>query len=398
MFLSLGAAAEEFDLSTDEELWPSAAYSTPTKALSENEYPDFEDDIDFENMETVISRQIARYKKRSLSGTIQLGDTTYSLDMTLRSLEEFLVLVRKTQNCMKSLPGKATRPVCYQMLNQEIRSRFNVYVPDLQPGDPRYGETNTTLFTGYYTPTLKGSLTKTKDYPWAVYSLPSRSRERQKDREAIDFEGALDGKGHELFYTNNLFEVYLLHVEGGGKVEFVSESDGSKPDDFYLSYAGTNGQSWNFISKYMIQQGMISDPSIASQRRYLEAHPERQREVYSSCPSYVYFKKSQHQPEGSDLVSLTNRRSLATDSKLYRFKGLLTYVKTTRVDEASVGPIGSGKIRHKPFSRFFLDQDTGGAIKGKGRVDLYFGESHYAAVAASNQKATGELFYLMLKQ
>lgn len=372
-------------------------YETPTRLVDPTDHPNFVDDIDFENMMTAIDRQIARYKKKNLNGVLSMGGVKYPLVWAMASLEKFKELVIRTRECILKSPAKSARKFCYKMLAVDIKDNFDVFEPDLEPGDPRYGEPHTTFFTGYFTPTLEGSLKRTAEYPWAVYKRPIRRSESSSTREEIDFEGVLNNKGYELFYAKDLFEAYLLQVEGGGKVTFP----GGEEKDFYLSYAGTNGQRWNFISKYMIRKGMISDGSIAAQHAYLKKHPEKQREIYATCPSYVYFKRSEQQPEGSDLVSLTNRRSIATDSKLYRFKGLLAFVETERAVRRSSNGTSTqeeNKVKYRKFSRFYLDQDTGGAIKGKGRVDLYFGESEYAEYAAKVQKTYGNLYFLMLKR
>jgi membrane-bound lytic murein transglycosylase A len=99
-------------------------------------------------------------------------------------------------------------------------------------------------------------------------------------------------------------------------------------------------------------------------------------------------------------VPLTDNRSIATDSKLYEFKGLLTFVEAKRpVDPNLIRDEESQlDVPYKSYQRFYLDQDTGGAIRGKGRVDLYFGEGDYAEVAAYNTKHTGKLFFLMSKK
>ena len=149
----------------------------------------------------------------------------------------------------------------------------------------------------------------------------------------------------------------------------------------------------------MMSKGYISDSSIAEQRDFLEAHPEKWEEIYSSCPSYVYFKITDHPPYGNDAVPLTDRRSIALDSKLYAFKGMITFVKSRRPQDiwSDNQKAACREVPYKEFSRFFIDQDTGGAIRGKGRADLYFGESNYAKHASALMKERGEIYFLILK-
>ena len=141
----------------------------------------------------------------------------------------------------------------------------------------------------------------------------------------------------------------------------------------------------------MVERNWIQEPTLPNQRQFIRAHPALEPQIFSYCPSYVYFKTSEHPPEGSDRVPLTDNRSIATDSSFYRFKGALALVKTKRPK------VSEDPVEMMPFSRFVLDQDTGGSIKGKGRVDFYFGEGAYAQLAANSVKQRGELFYLMLK-
>ena len=357
-------------------------YTTPTIKVHVSEHPNFEDDLDFQNMETVLDRQIKRYKRRNLSGSISVGGKLISQKKLLNSLVEFKIEVKKYKQCLATNLRKGD---CLRILNGSIQEKFNVYKPELTDEDPRQGDKNFTKFTAYYTPTLKGSNTPSSINQHAIYKLPSDQDLAQSTRRQIDFRGALKNENLELFYTSDLFELYNMQVEGGGRVLLPSGKA------YYLSYSGTNKQRWNFISKYMLKQGMIKNGSIAAQKEFLKLHPELHEEIYSTCPSYVYFEVSPTQPKGSDLVPLTNNRSIATDYRHYRLKGMLAFVISKRLNP------DSQKVRFKKFSRFMVDQDTGGAIKGKARVDLYFGEDDYAARAAQHQNHLGQLYFLVLK-
>ncbi|MEO0335042.1 MAG: MltA domain-containing protein [Pseudomonadota bacterium] len=365
----------------------SAAYAhhtvltTPTKRLPTSQYPQFADDMDFENMDLAIDRQIVRFEQRSLSGRVRYGRDVYPERRLLETIREFQIDTQAYRVCLV----RKSRESCSQQFQALITNKYNVYVPDLAPGDPRYGEEKDTFFTAYYTPTLKGSNRPTSDKPHGVFSKPTSKSLSESSRDEIDFQKKLDGTGYDVFYTEDLFDLYLLQVQGGGKVEM------DNGEDFYISYDGTNGQTWRWISLYMRDQGYITDLSIEAQREFLLANPDKQREIYAYCPSYVYFKPTPHPPEGSDLVSLTDGRSIATDYRLYKRKGALAFVRAIRPDPNREG------AHYIPFSRFMLDQDTGGAIEGKGRVDLYHGEGDYAERAAYSTNHTGNLYFLMLK-
>lgn len=359
-------------------------FKTPTVKVEVSDWPDFDDDLDFDGMNKALERQIRRYKQRRLAGLgIELGGKVYPVQKVLDSLILFRSLTSTYRKCLSNKRAKA---VCKADFENNLKSKFLVFAPQLQADDIGYGEEEFARFTAYYTPLIDGSFVQSKKYPHAIYKKPSESL-RRSTRVEIDFDKVLARKGYELFYTKDLFELYLLHVQGGGKVRVQNQETW---EEYYISYSATNNQRWDFISLYMREQGYISDLSIESQRDFLIANPDKQREIYEYCPSYVYFKISQTPPEGSDLVPLTDGRSIATDHNHYGFKGMLSFVQAKR-------PKSSSDRQMKDFSRFFLDQDTGGAIRGRARVDIYHGEGEYAEHAAYNTDVRGKLFFLIMK-
>lgn len=385
--LFFGSALGHAQLEVDR-----SQYTTPTRLVTLQNYPQFSDDYDFRDMETAIDRQLKRFDQKSLQGTIQLGGKTYPLQKAKESLTAFRQMVEAFKTCVKS----ASKKDCYGTFNRQIRERFNVFAPDLAPQDPRYGQPNDSFFTGYHTHSMEAASAPSGNFTHAIYANPG-SAQLFKSRDEIDFHSGLKGRGLELGYITNLFDLYLLHVEGSGLLTF---HENGKTVRRYLAYDGTNHQHWAFISKYMMDKGMISNPSIAAQRKYLRLHPEKQEEIYATCPSYVFFKFSKDPPPGCDNVSLTDGRSIATDIHLYAFKGLLAYVEAQRPAETghyNFEEEDVSKIKFINFSRFFLDQDTGGAIRGKGRADIYFGTGDYAFFAATYTAREGRLRFLMLK-
>ena len=127
-------------------------------------------------------------------------------------------------------------------------------------------------------------------------------------------------------------------------------------------------------------------------REYLGERPDERDEVLSHNPSYVFFRELTGEPLGNISVPLVPERSLALDSRLFP-KGALAFITCQKptID-------GEGKITEwNQFSRFVLNQDTGGAIKGAGRADLFWGSGPYAEVAAGHMKHEGELYILIKK-
>ncbi len=370
---------------------PTADYQTPTRKLNREEYPFFEDDLDLQGLELVLRRQLERFRKRNLKGTITFGTDRYPLTQVRDTLLRFQELVDRAMDCRRDEDQKAD---CMSEFRDQVMRGFNVYAPLLTPEDPRYGQPEPTLFTGYYTAHLEVSLWPTQEYRVPIYAKPSDEWFSRTGRFEIDFQQALSNRGWELFYAKDRFSVYLLHLEGGGKVSYV-DANGTKRSA-YLSFAGTNNRQWRFISTQMLEKKWITNPAVYYQRRFINENPQLEPQIFSYCPSYVFFRKTTHPPEGSDLVPLTDNRSIATDRNFYGFKGILSFVRTKR--PKPVGAESDEKnIEMMPFSRFVLDQDTGGAIRGKARVDFYFGEGEYAELAANTVKNRGDLFFLMLK-
>lgn len=274
------------------------------------------------------------------------------------------------------------------------------------------------LVTGYYEPELRGSRVKTDRYRFPLYRAPgdlvtidlrkfidagklsglpnilrgrltpSRKVEPYYTRDEIDFSLRLAGKNLELVWIDDLVDVFFLQVQGSGIVKF---EDGSQ---MRVNYADANGQPYRPIGARIVAEGLLSveDVSMQSIRAFLHAHPERLREIFQYNPSYVFFREVQNGPLGSIGVPLTSLRSVAMDDALFP-KGALGLLKTElpTFDEAG-RPIGT-----RPFLQLILNQDSGGAIKGPSRVDLFTGRGAEAALIAGYLKAEGEVYFLAPK-
>jgi membrane-bound lytic murein transglycosylase A len=136
----------------------------------------------------------------------------------------------------------------------------------------------------------------------------------------------------------------------------------------------------------------LSEMSMQQIRKYLNLHPEEIDTILNYNPSYVFFKKEENGPFGYLEVKLTPERSVALDRRIFPQAGL-AYIETER-------PVinDNGEIKEwVKNNRFVLNQDTGGAIKGPGRADIFWGNGKYAETAAGNMKNRGHLYFLILK-
>jgi membrane-bound lytic murein transglycosylase A len=367
-------------------LWAANPKTLPPMAKV-NQSLNFQDDLDFENMQLAIERQLKSFARLDMKAKIKLGAETYERKVLKDGLEHFLILTTKLQNCLKN----SNEDACYDDFSRQVNQQFHIYRPLPLSSEQGYA-TGQTLFTAYYSPDLHASRTKTQVYKNPIYKMPKDPKLKGLSRVEIDFDNKLAGKGLEIFYVKeSLFDIWLLHVEGGGRVH-VENPDGSV-DIVYLSYAGANGLSFKMLYHYMLEQNMVQPgkASIADQRAYLEANPADQRRVFATCPSYIFFYESLKEPVGVQNIILTENRSLATDYRIYKEYGLLNFIQAKRPFRED------GVVKMKNFSRFFINQDTGGAIRGNARSDLYFGFGPEAELTANTLKLLGNQYFLIKK-
>lgn len=275
-------------------------------------------------------------------------------------------------------------------------------------------ENNSSLITGYYAPVLKGSFVKTEKYDTPIYPYPkdlvtaklkkfptadsirdiARKREGRElvpyyTREEI-MGGALKEK--PLLYLENVLDAFLLEVQGSGVVEI----EGKK---HYVGYAGKNGHPYTSIGKVIYEERLMEPSKINMQtiKEFLNEDEAIRDYVLNKNKSFVFFKLNKREGIfGNIAIALTAKESVAMDSKLIP-KGALAYIKTEvpkKINGLSVVP----KKEREPFEKFFMIQDTGGAIRGGGRVDIYFGEGEEALFYAGQTASKGEVYLLVAKK
>ena len=287
--------------------------------------------------------------------------------------------------CGKISSDRATwRPVCAAARavpeNDDAAARgfFETQFQPYAMGDQ--GSTNG-LFTGYYEPEVRGSRSHLPGYDVPLYRNPGRMR-TAPDRAAID-RGALAGRGLELFWLADPIDAFFLEIQGSGRVTLP---DG---EVVRVSYAGQNGRGYVAIGKVLIDRGELTRDEVSLQtiRAWLVAHPGQAQEVMERNPSYVFFKElggipPEQGPPGAMEVPLTPGRSIAVD-RTYVTLGSPVFIDTTNA------------VTGAPIRRLFVAQDTGGAIKGAVRADLFLGWGPEAAELAGRMKQAGTAFLLL---
>ncbi|AWH51811.1 transglycosylase [Stenotrophomonas sp. ESTM1D_MKCIP4_1] len=260
------------------------------------------------------------------------------------------------------------------------------------------------LITGYYEPIYSGSLTRTATATVPVYGTPDdlivvqldslypelkgkrlRGRLDGKVLKPYDDAGTIAGKGAKapvLAWLTDPMDLQLLQIQGSGRVRLA---DGTQ---VRLAYAEQNGHPYRAIGRWLVDQGELKkeDVTMDAIRAWAKAHPARVPELLRSNPSYVFFVRSADSPEGprgSLNVPLTAGYSVAVDRSVVPL-GSLLWLSTTRPD-------GS------PVVRPVAAQDTGGAIAGEVRADLYWGSGDAAGKLAGDMKQKGNIWMLWPK-
>lgn len=366
----------------------------PLALLDEKALPAFSDDMTPESLELAVTRSLQYYDRLPEGRILPLGPGRYTVADMKETLRLFLDILKS--------PGP------WSEKQRRIASSFDVYQA------AGSGVRGTVLFTGYYEPVLKASLTETPEYRYPVYRAPQdllivnleKFRDRYRgerlvgriekgevvpyySREEIDGEGALRGRGLEIAWFSDPVDIFFLHIQGSGKICPVGGRC------FQVSYALSNGRPYQSIGKYLMDRGKILPGNLSAQaiRRYLRENPEEQREILSYNESYVFFRTVKEGPVGSLDVPVTAGRSIATDQTIFP-KGALAFIRTRRPVVDPEGRI----LSWVSFSRFVLNQDTGGAIAGPGRVDLFCGTGDEAGAVAGYMKEEGDLYFLVKKK
>ena len=258
-------------------------------------------------------------------------------------------------------------------------------------------------FTGYYEPLIHGSRQRHGAFQTPVYGLPAdlvradlalfdpklkgehisgrvsgNALVPYADREEIDKAGVKTAP--VLFYTDDPIAFFFLQIQGSGRVTF--EDGGAER----IGYAGENGQPYTAIGRILIADGSLTREQLSLQsiRAWLAAHPERAKAVMQTDKSYVFFQEKElgdagAGPSGTLGASLTPLASLAVDPRFHAL-GMPVFV-------AADGP--------DPVHALMVAEDTGGAIRGAARGDIFFGFGPDAEARAGGMKAQGQLYLLL---
>ena len=265
--------------------------------------------------------------------------------------------------------------------------------------------------TAYFEPVVEASRTRTKDFLYPLYRRPpdlvkidkdnppdgvSAGLEYAKktgsgftdfhDRSEID-SGALAGKGLELFWLKSAVEGFYIHVQGSARLSF---EDGSSAR---VSFAGKSGHPYTSIGKELVKQGTftVEQANMTNIRAWLEADPDRGLELLHRNRSFIFFTVVDgHEPAFGPIaaagVQLTPGRSLAVDKNIHAYGTPIWIATKTPLPGQSA-----------PFKRLMIAQDTGSAIVGPQRGDLFIGSGDEAGIVAGAVRHQTDFVSLIAK-
>jgi len=262
------------------------------------------------------------------------------------------------------------------------------------------------LFTGYYEPELRGAPAPGGRYQVPLYGRPAdlvtadlgRFDSRLEGqtvagriadgrlvpypvRREID-DGALAGRAVPLVWVDNPIDAFFLHIQGSGRVTLPGGAV------MRLGYAAHNGRPYTAIGRVLVERGALPRDRVSMQsiRGWLAANPAEARAVMARNDRYVFFRRLPGDaPEGAQGVALTPERSLAVDRRFLPL-GVPLWVETRDPLDPT-----------RPFRRLMVAQDTGGAIRGPVRGDIFFGHGRLAERRAGLMNQAGRYYLLLPK-
>ncbi|MBW4669869.1 MAG: MltA domain-containing protein [Cyanomargarita calcarea GSE-NOS-MK-12-04C] len=297
-------------------------------------------------------------------------------DRVINSLQRFRQLLLKSKSAGE--------------FNQAIAQEFVLYQSVGSNGKGRV------LFTAYYEPQYTASRVPTAEYRYPMYRVPPDLDKWQRPHPTrLDLEGAdgLQGKkgklrGLELFWFRDRLEPFMVQIQGSAVLQLT---DGTQTT---VGYAGNIAQDYKSIGRELANDGKLpllgmTMPIILD---YFHKYPEELNVYIPRDPSFVFFEEKHGAPAGGSInVPLTAERSIATDKSLMP-PGALALIRASFPFVEK-----NGNVQHRLVSRYVLDQDAGGAIKGSGRVDYFLGTGKIAGDRAGVTVTNGHLYYLLLK-
>lgn len=239
-----------------------------------------------------------------------------------------------------------------------------------------------TLFTGYFEPELSGSPVRTARYRYPLFRMPPEAQESRPwlTRREILSSGVMVGRGLELAWVDDPVELFFLQVQGSGRIRY--------PDGrvIRVGYGGANGHTYRSIGKELVRRGTFQAHQVSADviKTWVRRNPIDGEELLFHNDSYVFFREVNQVPADKGPLGAMNRS--------------ITPMRTIAVDPAFTplgAPVWIEKDGVDPLRRLMIAQDTGSAIKGAQRADVFFGTGDEAGQRAGRIKDPGRMVVLM---
>lgn len=282
------------------------------------------------------------------------------------------------RNTCQDMQDPDWRAVCaYATSKPDPKSFFELFFRPVLIEDGKEG-----LFTGYFEPELSGSRARTTRYRYPLYAMPPEARDTEiwhSRREILDGY-LLEGRGLEIAWVDDPVELFFLQIQGSGRVTLP---DG---DRLRVGYGGANGHTYRSIGAELVKRGIYEPHQVSAQviKNWVRRNPVAGRELLFHNPSYVFFREVSEVPSDKGPLGAMNRS--------------VTPMRTIAVDPAFTplgAPVWIEKDGERPLRRLMIAQDTGSAIKGAQRADVFFGTGDKAGRAAGKLKDPGRMIVLL---
>lgn len=243
-------------------------------------------------------------------------------------------------------------------------------------------EGKSALFTGYFEPELNGATRPDGRYRYPIYREPPEARLANPwiTRREIETTDVMRGRGLEIAWVDDPVELFFLQIQGSGRIRLENGQV------IRVGYAGANGHPYRSIGVELVQRGIYSVHQVSAEviKNWVRRNPDEGRELLYHNPSYVFFRRLDDVPAERGPLGAMNRS--------------VTTGRTVAVDPTFVplgAPVWIEKEGDGPIRRLMVAQDTGSAIKGAQRADIFFGTGDAAGQAAGRLRDPGRMVMLM---
>ena len=238
------------------------------------------------------------------------------------------------------------------------------------------------LFTGYFEPELNGSRKMSGPYRYPIYRKPPEIAPGDIwfSRAEIEERKLLEGRGLEIAWIDDPVDAFFLQIQGSGRIAL---DDGGK---IRVGYGGRNGHDYKSVGMELVRRGIYEPHQVSARviRNWVRRNPEEGARLLWHNPSFIFFREVSEVPADAGPLGAMNRS--------------VTPLRSIAVDPEYVplgAPVWIEKGGKDPIQRLMIAQDTGSAIKGAQRADIFFGTGKEAGQRAGRVRDTGRMVVLL---